>query len=311
MTSADNSSAASSTARVGGCWIGLSMDLNTNSFQWNENVYTSPTPQVTAFRDWRRAEPNNHTYSEGQSTNGELCTIVVPWQNDPLIVEQGSWNDVACKLMKAYVCETTRPTNRFQLVVTGTATLLGGAFEGGILTLQAQSLLGGYSFFRSAIVKFNMPLTTTATIVDSLPMHDGSSMLINARIIIRRGLYIGENPPFATYLPYSESLVGMKAVSSQLGIMPQVIVSSTGSITLDSSCAAWTPTSSELYGFGGTVPACMTSYNVSLNSMMIVNGNIIIGNNVQFILTEVLFAILCSLNRQSVCKQSLFVYISV
>jgi len=68
--------------------------------------------------------------SEGVPTNGELCVELVSWEQDPLIVEQGSWNDDGCEVQKPFICQIFKQTVQFSFTVLGLATLSGGEIQG-------------------------------------------------------------------------------------------------------------------------------------------------------------------------------------
>lgn len=178
--------AIGSNPYVRGCWIGLKDVQGVGKYNWIE----PKTVRNNTFRDWRRYEWNNHTFSEGQSTNGELCVAVVPWQVDPLIVEQGSWNDVACKLKKSYVCQMFATTKRGSLTVTSDARLFGGSIEGGALTLQGASTVTNFLVRRTATISFLDKLSIN--IMQNVYLEDGSSLIISSSVLTTTDSYIGE-----------------------------------------------------------------------------------------------------------------------
>jgi hypothetical protein len=139
---------------LSGCWIGLQDAAGQGRYSWIQPA----TVNNNAFRDWRRYEWNNHTFSEGQSTNGELCVQMVPWQKDALILEQGSFNDVACKLEKPFVCEMFGTTRRASIVVQGPIHLSGGGIEGCSLEMWGESNIEEFYATDAASVVLNEPL---------------------------------------------------------------------------------------------------------------------------------------------------------
>jgi hypothetical protein len=174
---------------VGGCWIGLRDQHGTGKYDWIE----PKTVRNNTFRDWRRGEWNNHTFSEGESTNGELCVVHVPWQTDPLIVEQGSWNDVACKLKKSYVCQMFASTRKGALSVSGPSILRGGGIEGGYLTLNGNVTLTTFLARRGASVLLHDKSRSKYNILESMLLEDGSSLVISANVTSQtQRAYLGE-----------------------------------------------------------------------------------------------------------------------
>jgi hypothetical protein len=312
-TSAANANVPESPARRGGCWIGLQMSAATQEFEWLTQEFTTQTVSKTVFRNWRRAEPNNHTFSEGQSTSGELCTILVPWQEDPLIVEEGSWNDVACNLLKPAVCQASFATVRYTLTVSaGTTAIRNGAFEGGYLTLKGQSLIGSFSLFRSATLLLAAPSYLFADI----PLHDGSHLIVNTTARVRHAVLIGEldysrlpqhhapsseslavlsdqlqfwNISTNAFVPTNSSAAALARGASlnmfvSKGILPKVTVVKNGGITFDSTCASssFSTASSSI-----TMAACSSMFNATINAAVSLRGSLTVQQYVNVFVAQV------------------------
>jgi hypothetical protein len=281
--STSNIGVSKSPARASGCWIGLQMSSQSGQFEWLAQAFAKQTVQNTVFRDWRWNEPNNHTFSEGQSTSGELCTILVPWQEDPLIKEHGSWNDVACKLLKPAVCQANFPTHRFSLNVSGSAVILNGNFEGGYLNLRSDSLLGSLSLFRSAFLSLSAPTTASMVVVGDIHLLDGSHLIMNASVYVHQGLQIGE--PHAT--------------AANGGILPVVTVSSHATLTFSSTCTSFTP--SRLHGYTTLVPACAAMYNASVNAGVTLLGRVLVDKHVNVFFSQVSTMMQCFTEFHALC----------
>lgn len=145
--------------REHGCWIGLKDISSNGNFQW----LPSHSSNYRGFRNWRRFEPNNHTVTEGYSTLGELCAHLVPWQEDPLIVEQGMFEDASCFVKKPFVCQMFGKTKRFTLSVSGESYFDGGVLAGGELVLKGINTLKLIGLRDSMSVKILPPLTNSPT----------------------------------------------------------------------------------------------------------------------------------------------------
>jgi hypothetical protein len=170
-----------------GCWIGLRDTEGIGQYNWIEPESSGGT----YFRDWRRYEWNNHTFSEGESTNGELCVQMVPWESDALIFEQGSFNDVACKLEKPYICQIFAYTKRASLYVNGSTMLNGGGISGGELYMLGPSDIELYYGHNAAKLSLE-PSAGNYNNITTVYLEAGSSLSINANITTSKTAYIGE-----------------------------------------------------------------------------------------------------------------------
>ncbi len=214
-------------------------------FDWLAPAYVGNSAGL--FMDWRRGEPNNHTVSEGQPTNGELCVQLVPWQEDPLVLEQGSWNDESCALLKPSICQLYGSTARHTLTV-GTASLSDGALEGGNLVLGAgQSAISKFHISRAASVTITEQAAGSS--VGTLTMADGASLVIAGNTTLLSGAYVGEL---------------VSSSSSAFPMQPVVSVLSRSTLSLLSACGM----------VGG---ACSALNNVTLNSRVTLLGGLLLG----------------------------------
>lgn len=195
-----------SPANQFGCWIGLHDPQGTGDFDWIEPL-TSGSAKL--FVDWRRGEANNHTISAGVlAPLGERCGVLVPWQEDPLIEEQGSWNDISCDLSRAFVCQMYMTTDRFSITVLSHSAFSGGGMEGGILLVghpsvdsesgeeirstDASSIFNEFSLTRSATL--HLSVAASNTILGHVALEDGSSLLVDASSVhLVSGSFLGES----------------------------------------------------------------------------------------------------------------------
>lgn len=214
-----------------GCWIGLSDKFGNGHYDWIE-----PNSLLrTSFRNWRRPEWNNKTVSGGVQTPGELCVHIVGWREDPLIEEQGTWNDIACASKKPFICQTFAKTSRYQITATD-ADISNGAMEGGILSLSQASSINNFNVLRSASLKLSGGLNRVSSII----LTDGStlSVLSPASVQFDSASVIGE-PSYPTGLqPQFIATGSIRTVSSsgspyQVQINARSEVSST--VTIESN----------------------------------------------------------------------------
>lgn len=194
-----------SNASTVGCWVGLKDPLGNNDWDWVQPTVVKDS----TFRDWRRFDLDNKTVDQGQYTNGELCTSLIPWWHDPLILEQGSWDDVSCESHRAVVCEYVGATvTRFQLTVLQGTDLNGNTLWGGVYNLRG-TLTTNNVFIHQAVVQSN----GASTIQSDLFLGDGASLSTSSQSTIYGSSYLGEPTP--------ELLIGVFADS--LGIQPTLL----------------------------------------------------------------------------------------
>lgn len=115
----------------GGCWIGLRDVHGNNTYEWD-----SPSYMVyRGFRDWRRTEVPDRDDPHGFIDIERRCVYSAPWQEDPLIAEQGSWVASHCSVKRSFVCEHNAGTMNRNIVVSGKASfsneskLTGGSWQ--------------------------------------------------------------------------------------------------------------------------------------------------------------------------------------
>jgi len=168
-----------------GCWIGLKDKQGNGHYDWIE-----PNGLLrTSFRNWRRPEWNNKTVSQGVRTPGELCTHIVGWREDPLIEEQGSWNDIACATKKPFICQTFAKTTRYTITASQ-IDINNGAMEGGILSLSQASNINNFNVLKSA----SLVLTGGLSTINNITLTDGStfSVLTPASVQFNATSKVGE-----------------------------------------------------------------------------------------------------------------------
>jgi len=207
-------------ATVPGCWIGLKMDANVakdpdlkdrkNYFSWvgggGTLGYGPPSlgSLIPAFRDWRRYEPDNHTLSEGQyDMGGENCVQLIPWDQDPLVLNEGSWNDDGCELLKPYVCQMMASTQQFQVNVAN-ALIYDGGMVGGELIVSGQATITKFNASNGAVISLLGGANSAAsTISRYLHLQSGSSLRVYGKLRVNVGALIGEAQGTVVNTPFS------------------------------------------------------------------------------------------------------------
>jgi len=232
---------SNSSALDRGCWIGLTDRRGDGDFDWIQPLAVGSTLSVgttdlgpSMFKDWRRYEPNNQSISEGMPSppdaGGERCASLVPWEEDPLIQEQGSWNDYSCTALKPFICQMFGDTSRYQLQVLQDVHLVGGALEGGIL----QSGTGSTSVLLFTVSRGGMivlsPTTSSPISIDQLLLLDGANCTLQAHVQLLSSAFIGE-PPLA-----GSSLSGLYTNGSADNPMESVITMANSSIIVAPYC---------------------------------------------------------------------------
>jgi len=295
--------------QVHGCWIGLKDILGDGNYQW----LAPRSPNYRGFRDWRRFEPDNHTVTEGYSTLGELCIHVVPWQDDPLIVEQGIFDDSSCTVEKPFICQVFGRTTRYTLTVSASSYFDGGVIAGGILNLNGQSTIKLIGFRDSVSAQITSSSSATSSL-GSVLLEDGSVLTIHGKVYINGDTWIGEINGDRTafqklnilhsnltgnqlnlfffdllrirdhslYSYYDETRMLEYISALPTTIQPRVFLPTSSALITDSGSrlnanANANSTLFRKYGF-----------DVYLNAAVEVQGNISVGNDVNFHLHQVL-----------------------
>jgi len=189
--------------------------------QWDR---TGPS-SYNMFQDWRRFEPNNQSLSEGRPSppeaGGERCASLVPWHEDPLIQEQGSWNDDSCTALKPFICQMFGRTSRYQLQVLQDVHLVGGALEGGVLQSGAGSTsVLHFTVRRGGRIVLSPTASSSPSTIDQLLLIDGASCILQSRVQLLSRAFIGEpshimssNSSLETHMYSMESVLTMANAS--------------------------------------------------------------------------------------------------
>jgi hypothetical protein len=138
----------------GGCWIGLRDVHGTNTYEWDSPAYMNNR----GFRDWRRTEVLDRDDSRGFIDIDRRCVYLSPWQEDPLVAEQGSWVAAPCRVQRRFVCEHSAPTLNRDIVVNGIVSFSNSA-----------KIVGGRWHFKNSTVFSSLVATRSAELlIDSV-----------------------------------------------------------------------------------------------------------------------------------------------
>lgn len=144
------------------------------------------------FRDWRRnSDVSERDYLVAEfRDNGDNCVHMVAWQEDPLIEEQGSFDEVPCNSQKAFVCQVYADSVRHSLIVEGTALLEGGRMIGGRLEVFGQMIISDFTADGRAVIVAHE--SAEATTVSKLILNDGSTWHVDTDVIAVNTSFVGE-----------------------------------------------------------------------------------------------------------------------
>lgn len=185
-----SSSSSSSAAGQTGCWIGLMDSSGSGLFSWSDSRAVGKAAQSSIYYDWIKGEPDNSTFSDGQpNPGGERCVAVMPWTDNPLLQEQGGWNDDGCELSKAFVCQIFAAVDRFTLSVTQTAQFSGPntAIRGGVLHVS-----GAVNISQLFVQSAQLSFSSSAVISQRLSLQDNAKVDLYGNSEIHPNAFIGE-----------------------------------------------------------------------------------------------------------------------
>ena len=180
-----------STAYEGGCWIGLEDAFGTGYYNWRD-----PASMLDiSFRDWRRGSDRSDRQNLDDQgdfiDNGDNCVLLVPWQEDALVQEQGSMEEISCiEELRAYVCQTIVTPKRRTITVTDETILNGGGLRGGFLSLGDGFNITRFFAEQSAVIfarKSRFP-----SHLGNLFLLDGSEFILDTDVTVARDSFIGE-----------------------------------------------------------------------------------------------------------------------
>lgn len=255
-----------------GCWIGI-RQVAGDGFEW-----LSPSAVGGAvagkrdamFLDWRRHEPNNMTVSNGTATyGGEQCVQLVPWQQDPLIVEQGAWADDACQNTRPFICQVFSPTVRFSVTVANATTFETGVVHGGAIVSVGTAKIASVHLLRGAALWLGS--STRVSRVRNVVLMDAARLVAVGRVAMYNDARVGDMP-LAEYRDLLGVSASLAASPNALYAQSVVVVASKGALlTTSLSNIDATPSTSTAIGCGG-------AHNITLAARFIVRGgNVTIG----------------------------------
>lgn len=289
-----------SAAESKGCWIGLQDMLGTGNYDWiqpyalGQSQYVPYGEAVTYksyFLDWRRYEPNNETLSESDPSvlGGERCGSLIPWQEDPLIQEQGSWNDVSCDVFKPFVCQIFGSTIRYQIYIVKDLYIDGGILEGGqLVSGEGDTTIINYTIIRGASITITSSSTSSSSnknnVISKLYLVDGAQLFIDSKVQMFSDAYIGELPfELINNIPLTNT--SMNSITSDTtttsSMQTMITISDNASIIVSPYCTLKTISNHLLSD------CSITSSNVIFNSKLFGYGKLMITGETNLNLMQV------------------------
>ena len=159
----------------------------------------------------------NRDLSDGFIDNGKRCVFTFPWQDDPLIREEGSWSMDPCNTKRAFVCQYFQPTVNYKITVTGIAFVANSAsFLGGTFIFRHHTELRSLSAERSAEIFIWPSSSATAGRIQNIILTDGSSIkFVGGSVFGEGNVFIGEQISY--------------------GLQPQIFVDDGATMSFDSA----------------------------------------------------------------------------
>lgn len=184
-----------SPAYTGGCWIGLQDAFGTGYYNWRD-----PASMLDiSFRDWRRGSDRSDRQNLDNPgdfiDNGDNCVLLVPWQEDPVIKEQGSFEEISCiEEERAFVCQMLVTPHRWSITATGRSVFNGGGIRGGFLNLFDSFEFR--EFFAENTAVISTKKSEKVSNIGTLILRDGSEFNINSNVMTTNETFIGEETLF-------------------------------------------------------------------------------------------------------------------
>jgi hypothetical protein len=184
-----------SPAYTGGCWIGLQDAFGTGYYNWRD-----PASMLDlSFRDWRRGSDRSDRQNLDDPgdfiDNGDNCVLLVPWQEDPLVKEQGSMEEISCiSEERAFVCQMIVTPHRRSITATGRSIFNGGGIRGGFLNLMDSFEF--HNFFAENTVVITAEKSKLTSLLKNLILRDGSEFNVNTKILFTNESFVGESVLF-------------------------------------------------------------------------------------------------------------------
>lgn len=232
--------------------MGLQDAFGTGYYNWRD-----PSAMLDiSFRNWRRrSDRSDRQELDDPGTfinNGDNCVHLVPWLEDPVIAEQGSFEEISCFTEKAFVCQRLATTSRYTMTSLLDSSFKGDAgIRGGFLVLKGLATMTSFFAEYSATVTAQSSTIGQDMIIGDLILRDGSELILNTNVLIM-----------------NESFIGERTTS---GMQPMVRLNANFTLTVSTTCSL-----------------CNTmGYNVTVNAGFIINeGFIVIGDEVNFVLSQ-------------------------
>lgn len=232
--------------------MGLQDAFGTGYYNWRD-----PSSMLDiSFRNWRRgSDRSDRQELEDPGTfinNGDNCVHLVPWQEDPVILEQGSFEEVSCFTEKAFVCQRLVTSSRHTITATSTSIFTGtGGIRGGQLILQGYFEFDSFFAENAAIIRADSSMVGMPVAIRNLILRDGSDLILNTDVIVMDEAFIGEQ--------------------STVGIQPSLKINSGYTLTASTNCTVCN----------------RTGYNVTINARFEIDeAKIVVHDKVDFVLSQ-------------------------
>lgn len=281
-------------------------------FQHNELI-VNPTDND---KDDNSATINEYIYDDIATASGnnvpKQCILLAPWQQYPLVLEQGSWKhyqhhpqeqqqQLGCHSLRPFICQIFADTTRYTLNVTSSVLLQGKKviIEGGRLLITASGtssssssaaavqLLELTASYGANIIIAPSSASTTATTaaatLGSVLLTDGSKLSLSsyATATAIRNAYIGEiylnstTTTAATSTVTTTSAAASSTNGEHFAMQPQVVLARSATLTLTSNSSSQSVV---------TINAAMITQSSSGSSS---RSSLILGANTELVLLQV------------------------
>lgn len=153
-----------------------------------------------SFRDWRRGSDNSDRENLPQAidfvNNGDNCAVLVPWQEDVLMTEQGSFDEISCTSQRAFVCQQFMVVKKFKLTVIESAIIEYGGIQGGYLQVNGDYTINNFHGDRTSTLIVGFNSTEQPGYIHNIYLRDGSSVIVQNNVNILPNSFIGETSTY-------------------------------------------------------------------------------------------------------------------
>ena len=246
--------------------MGLQDAFGTGYYNWRD-----PSAMLdTSFRNWRRrSDRSDRQELEDPGTfinNGDNCVHLVPWVEDPMIAEQGSFEEVSCFTEKAFVCQRLISSSKYTMTSLSDSKFMGNAgIRGGFLILEGIATFDSFFAENSATITAQSSMPGPNVFIRNLILRDGSNLILNTDVLITDEAFIGEQ--------------------TTAGMQPTVTLNAGVTMTA-TNCPDCINTVNDVTGHNAT-GYNVTAYNVTVNADFNINeAYLVLSDNISFVLSQ-------------------------